>query len=246
MRIHTDAHSMIPETVSSSDSLPETLSASLKTKQAGYRLSESQDSDVESSNGETKTESRDVLLERYLGLLDEYFACQKRISDNIGSGHFHLSKARMQLGRLTTMNQGWDARMKTTWAVRVQQGGSILLKRVKPGDDNEAGEEEGVLIEEKGESSLRQRKGALVIKDVRLSEKEGTEQEKEKEKRKKKGQPFDALYQFAALPPPSLRQAQSTFSNALIGLINGERGTKSLLQIQSDLRHLEGMLEEKA
>jgi hypothetical protein len=244
LQMQEDIHSTVPDSIKGIDILPESISASLrKEDREGYALIEEEDRQASRIIG-GQNGSRDALLERYLDLLDEYFESKKQISDDLMKGHFQLSKARMQLGRLTSLNDGWDARMKSSWAVKMQNNGQIELEQVQPSNDVDK-DAEGVLIEEKGESSLRRRKAAQIEIHAGEIMKESDKEEKEKVETKKKGQAYDPLYQFTALPPPSLRQAQSSFSTALTHLIDG-RGPKSLLQIQSEMKDLEEMIEQSA
>lgn len=236
----TDLHMTIPESVENINSLPESLVASLKTKQEGYTIEENGASKFQTvTNGNLS--NKDALLEKYLDTLDEYFACKKKISDKITSGHFQLSKARMQLGRLTSLNQSWDARMKAKVKVKVRSDGQLLIERVET-----KVEEEGDLLMEKVESSaLRRRRVASedsLNKEADVSaSNEKIKDDKKKPKEEKKVQAFDPLYQFAALPPPSLRQAQSSFLTALESLI-GKQESTGLLQIQKQLDQLEEMI----
>lgn len=240
----TDVHMMIPQSVESRTILPERLSASLKTRQEGYTIKENGKSEFGFvTNGSLS--HKDALLEEYLDTLDEYFACKKRISEKITGGHFQLSKARMQLGRLTSLNQSWDARMKASLIVKVGSEGRLQLKRVKKPNN----EDEGDLIPEKLESStLRKRRVAtedFITKEANFKassqEVEGDERKKKMFKQEKKVQAFDPLYQFAALPPPSLRKAQSEFFSALEN-ITGSHEHTGLLQLQRQLKRLEEMI----
>ncbi|UZJ57245.1 hypothetical protein CBS101457_006565 [Exobasidium rhododendri] len=251
-----ELHSAIPQELRASDVVPDSLTSSFK-QHDGYTLHQEGD-EVEEAieergevdlNIESKEAgSRDELLERYLNILDEYFAGKKAVSEHFTSGHFQLSKARMQLGRLTSMNNSWDARMKANRMIRFKHDGtSAAMEKSEPSDlrDDEKGTLMTTEMQESQQSLLRRRQGGVPVhEDVQEAKSglrgvSGKEPKKEGEQTtKKKAQPFDPLYQFAALPPPSLRTAQAEFISALEGMI-GTPSSRGLLAIQSDLHQLE-------
>jgi hypothetical protein len=243
-------HSTLPDSIATSNVVPDSIAASL-IQEGGYIVGEEelepQTDDVKESIKKTKGESKDDLLESYLNLLDEYFACKKAIATQFTSGHFQLSKARMQLGKVATMNEGWDARMKTRVAVRFSNNGSAVVEKIKEEDALEIDKgSDGVLISDESKpAALRRRLGAAAMKassktkdDEEPSTRDGKEKKGEVHQEKKKAQPFDPLYQYSALPPNSLRQSQSNFTAALEGLI-GKADRKGLLEIQLELARLE-------
>lgn len=241
------AYSNLPSAIINSDTLPDTIQASLRSSK-GYSIPSKRTGNSSRSN----VQEIDILLERYLELLDDYFACKKQIAECSANGSFQLSKAKMQLGRLTSFNDMWDARMKASLVVQISPTGKgvQLIKRQIYQEDDDINDgikaDMNVLIEAKQEATtIRNRRvhTSPVEKVVPVEEKK---EEKEKEKKdgginapvKKKAQPFDPLYQFAALPPPSLRNAQRQYFQMLETLI-GTSSNTSLVQIQAEMNEIE-------
>ena len=236
-----DLHSTVPAEHEAHNQIPDSLKASL-TNLKGYTIDrEGNVGGEEAAFRPDPGEALDDLLEKYLELLDEYFACKKNVADRLAGGHFQLSKAWMQLGRLT-FNDGWDGRMKASTSVRVTDTGLPILETIKEGGQDKT---DGLLVERKEMPVLRRRKVGdkdVAGKESSLQVEQDSHSEKDKggqeAAEKKEPQPFNPLYQFAALPPPSLRQSQSHFAKALEILI-GKQDGRGLLQIQADLQRLE-------
>ncbi|KAK0559836.1 GPI inositol deacylase [Tilletia horrida] len=187
----------------------------------------------------------DALLKSYLDLAALYHDLRTRSSRHFAQGHIDLVRARMQVGgwNLAKLGKdGWDARLSAQIQVRAEcdeEGRLCGFRRFSPSLQGEGGEGEGgredvqpYIIDEDEDgpaSTLRQRRKTKTCADEPSDEKkvgpaDADEDEKkgkeasadEDEKKPKRGPlPPDPLYQFAALPPPSLRSAKTHFEQAL-------------------------------
>lgn len=221
---------------------------------------EGKESEVLIDAPEVKLSELDEALARYLELLDEYIAMRKEnVDQRLSTGHLYLGKAKMQLGRFRLGEDGWDARMKATkCTVWDESNKSWTIQEREVEDD----EEEGEVMEEKGRSTtdkaegLRRRKGQeQKLGPARAEDDDGHDSKKEnsaasapsKDKAKRKVQRYDALYQFTALPPPSLRRAQEEFGKALQGLagtLPRDKNGRTVMQVLGEMQSVEEEIVE--
>ncbi|KAK0548563.1 GPI inositol deacylase [Tilletia horrida] len=226
---------------------------------------------------EDANSSLDDLVGRYLNLAAEYHHVRTQAGKHLAQGHIDLARARMQIGgwNLAKLGRdGYDARLTAQTQVQAQtsRGESSRLigfVRLKAPDDVD--EVEPYLIEEPSAppSTLRQRRKQGVLDEVTVVETEDEKaeeedkkghgasqdlseppQEMEKEKKKRTLLPPDPLYQFAALPPPSLRSAKTNFESAL-GLLIGtdakngraESTPRDVLTVIMELNHVQAAID---
>jgi len=240
---HAIHHSTLPESIlnEGESALPPSLQASLMTNEGvpGYEVESYED---KKDNAHGKSNLLDGLLKEYLSTLDEYLKAQNSSSDAVARGLFQLSKARMQLGS-PHLTRNWDARMKASIGVEINEGRVHLSKKnyiEKEELGDTAGEND--VVTEKESTTLRRRKGKMeeVSKVV-----DNKSKEDEKVEKKKPAAPYDPLYQYSALPPQTLRNAQAQFNTLLKLLVGQDDETGGLINTKFKLLQLEQAIRKE-
>lgn len=267
-------YSQLPKEVEFSMPLPASIASSMKQNEHidAYEIP-GDELAGEVIEPKIKTRTRlDRLLEEYLAAVDVYLEHRRIVSDRLGQGFYQMSKARIQLGQVR-ISEAWDARMRAVLGIEVDPAsGAMSLSREFRPNDEKAGpmdsqrRRQGVLGAREG---LRRRRdhaspGNILIKDDdearETSEKETADVNKKgqlgampsSDTRARKPAPYDPLYQFSALPPPSLRHAQFHFVAALgaaAGTILPDQGRNEnsltasqllgIVNVQRELKRLE-------
>lgn len=137
-------------------------------------------------------------IKKYLDEVDRYQMARDSVNRSLTAGFVSLAKARLEVpaaGLGTRIGKdGLDARARVaSIQVRIEQG---------------------------PDTALRWR----LVKLPPPPKKQKAESEKEvarEDEPKRTTPPLDPLYQFAALPPPALRRAQTQFRESLVSLISG-------------------------
>lgn len=234
------SYSLLPHEIAvETDIVPESISTSLSDAERhpeGYDIPSTAIHEPE----QPSHESLDQLLEEYLHQVNQYMIQRDQLSKLISTGSFQLSKAHMQLDALR-LGRSWDARMKAKVLVEIDEKGQFTL--TSPPQAEISKEEK----EKTEESTLRRRrtpvdnasKGGTIVEKHDHDDGSHVEEDAEKETLA-----FDPLYQFSALPPPSLRKAQQNFRRSLEVIVAPGGLQNCILNTVANLNALEEKIKQ--
>ncbi|CEH19522.1 hypothetical protein CBOM_06835 [Ceraceosorus bombacis] len=216
----------------------------------------------------TTREAADALdeaLDRLLEHTQRYMELTTKSNEAFANGFHSLARARMHLGSAgwnALGGDGWDGRLRAQIGCKIEadDGGKIyirLARRSATQDSNEASADgetdvgKPQKIGARGASLARPQDSSEAEKVDRYDAKKASmEERQEPASQKRAKQEPDPLYQFAALPPASLRSAQASFRTALDHLlgsaeesvdasVDASKGLTSVMQLSQSLKQFE-------
>ncbi|MCJ1400096.1 hypothetical protein MMC11_003299 [Xylographa trunciseda] len=181
------------------------------------------DPDIQDTQ-ETLLHSLDVLLERYLHLLDSYQKSRLKLTEQLSAGYFSLAQANFKSPNRVSYGQDfYDQRMQASTKIDIRKGQTATAPRV-------------ALIAACAPSATKSPGSQPLTKSLDIVDEFEKGPSVQKEVAEKPSR--NPLSWFGILIPLALRTAQASFKSAL------NEAVPDLINISAEMRDLEAETEE--